>query len=104
MSVGHWMFVTTWVEGWKLVGKSYATQVRTFQLLIPVNPGLTYSSVILFKMEPETIQLVIIGVFVTTILLYFSTKPNFEILLLAMVVAAAIFIIRKRQTYSMEGV
>ena len=55
-------------------------------------------------MEPDILKYSIIGIFVVAIVLYFSTKPNFEIVLLTVVIAAVIYIIKKKETYSMEGV
>ena len=55
-------------------------------------------------MNPEIVKYVLIGLLVTGIVLYFSKNPNFEMLLLTMAVAGVIYVFKKKETYSMEGV
>ncbi len=54
-------------------------------------------------MNPDLTKFIILGIFITAILLYFSTKPNFEIVLGTIVIAALVFVFKQKQTYSMEG-
>lgn len=55
-------------------------------------------------MNPEIIKFILIGGLIVSVVIYFSTKPNFEMLLLVMAVAGAIYVIKKKETYSAEGV
>lgn len=54
-------------------------------------------------MHPDIIKFVVLGIFITAIVLYFSKKPNFEIVLGTLVIAAVAYVWQKKETYSVEG-
>lgn len=55
-------------------------------------------------MPHEIIKIVVIGLFVLAIVYHFSKSPQYEMLMATLIIAAIAFVIKRKETYSMEGV
>lgn len=55
-------------------------------------------------MEPEDIKMIVIGLFVAGIVVYFSMQDNFEVILITLTVATIIFAFGYKGVWKTEGV
>ena len=55
-------------------------------------------------MEPEDLKIIIVGIFVAAIAVYFSMQDNFEVILITITIATLIFAFGYKGVWKMEGV